>query len=481
MFDLLTTTLHELTRALHHTLLSNQFAQGGLLLGLLGTLAAAARHWPQRLWNEVLTRTTFTLEIDGQDAAFAWLSVWLSTQAASRRMRHMGVATRYNERMGGLNLTLGTDSDGDEINLRLIPLSGTLLLRFRGHWLLVQPSREKSQSEGRMLGYTHTLHLRMLSASRRLIAPLLQTAYEATAGAVSGQTEVYTPEYQNWQVSDRRKSRAASSLIYDGALLDTLLGDVRRFQADRDWYAEMGIPYRRGYLLHGPPGNGKSSLAASVAGELGLNICVLNLATPELSDERLQTLLSNLPRRALLLLEDIDAAFHGRERRSEMVKLSFAGLLNALDGVAAGEGRLTFLTTNHPQHLDPALIRPGRADLHLHLDNASREQVAGMLERFFPESTFPQMHEAQRQRLSGQVPAGVVSMARLQEYLLARRGDPLRAVRDWDELCAVTAVPGVHPARPHPPQGNPSGPSDPETSSPETSDPETRELLAALV
>lgn len=435
MFDLLTTAFHELVSTLHQTLLNNQLAQGGLLLGLLGTLAAAARHWPQRLWNGLLSRLTFTLEIDGQDAAFAWLSVWLSTQATSHRMRHMGVATRFNERMGGLNLTLGTDSDGDEINVRLIPLSGASLLRFRGHWLLVQPSREKHQGEGgRMLGYTHTLSLRMLSASRQLIAPLLQTAYESTAGAVSGHTEIYTADYQNWQMSDRRRSRAASSLIYDGALLETLLSDARRFQSDHEWYTEMGIPYRRGYLLHGPPGNGKSSLAASVAGELGLNICVLNLATPELSDERLQALLSNLPRRALLLLEDIDAVFHGRERRSDAVKLSFAGLLNALDGVAAGEGRITFLTTNHPQHLDPALIRPGRTDLHLHLGNATREQVAGMLARFFPQATFPQMTAAQRAHLSGRVGEGAISMAQLQEYLLERRGDPLRAIREWSEL-----------------------------------------------
>ena len=438
MLDLLTITFHDLVRSLHHTLLNNQLAQGGLLLGLLGTLAAAARHWPQRLWNTLLSRLTFTLEIDGQDPAFAWLSVWLSTQAASRRMRHMGVVTRFNERMGGLNLTLGTDNDGDEINVRLIPLSGASLLRFRGHWLLVQPSREKNQGEsGRMLGYTHTLSLRMLSASRELISPLLQTAYEATAGAAPGQTEIYTADYQSWQMSDRRSSRAASSLIYDGALLETLLSDVRRFQADRDWYAQMGIPYRRGYLLHGPPGNGKSSLAASVAGELGLNICVLNLATPELSDERLQALLSNLPRRALLLLEDIDAVFHGRERRSDMVKLSFAGLLNALDGVAAGEGRISILTTNHPQHLDPALIRPGRTDLHLHLGNATRAQIAGMLARFFPEAAFPQMDAAQRTHLSGQVPEEVISMAQLQEYLLARRGDLSRAVQDWNELCAA--------------------------------------------
>ena len=436
MTDFLITQLHTLTSQLHHVFVNNQLAQGGLLLGAFGALAAAARTWPQRLWNRLLERTTFMLEIDGQDQSFAWLSVWLAAQAGSRRTRHMGVATRFNEGMGGHALTLGTDQDGDEITVRLVPLSGRTLLRYRGHWLLVRPSREKNQTDsGRSLGYTHTLCVQMLSRSRHLIGPLLQDAYEATAGATSGQTEIYTPEYQNWQVSDRRRSRPPGSLIYSGSLMDTLLTDVGRFQADRDWYQDMGIPYRRGYLLHGPPGNGKSSLVAAVAGAMGLNICVLNLATPELSDERLQTLLSNLPRRALLLLEDIDAVFVGRERRSETVKLSFAGLLNALDGVAAGEGRVCFLTTNHPEHLDPALVRPGRADLHLHVANASREQVAGMLERFFPSEQFPELDTAQRLALAGRVPEGTLSMARLQEYLLERRGDPVRAVQDWAELC----------------------------------------------
>jgi mitochondrial chaperone BCS1 len=108
----------------------------------------------------------------------------------------------------------------------------------------VQPSREKSKSDsGHSLGYTHTLCLRMLGRSRALIGPLLQDAYLATAGAVGGLTEIYTPEYQSWQVSDRRRSRAPSSLIYGGDLLGTLLADVARFQADRDWYTEMG-PFR---------------------------------------------------------------------------------------------------------------------------------------------------------------------------------------------------------------------------------------------
>ncbi|MFD1733153.1 AAA family ATPase [Deinococcus malanensis] len=168
---------------------------------------------------------------------------------------------------------------------------------------------------------------------------------------------------------------------------------------------------------------------AALAGAFGLNVCVLNLATPDLSDDRLTRLLANLPRRALLLLEDIDAVFLGREPRAPAVKLSFNGLLNALDGVAAGEGRVTFMTTNDLAGLDPALIRPGRADRHLLIANATQAQLCGMLRRFWPDWA---VEDAQA--LASRIPDGALSMARVQEYLLERRADESAVRRDWDAL-----------------------------------------------
>ena len=76
--------------------------------------------------------------------------------------------------------------------------------------------------------------------------------------------------------------------------------------------------------------------------------------------------MSNAPERSILLLEDIDAAFLGRTATSQerqpdgyQPNVTFSGLLNALDGVASGESRIIFMTTNHLERLDPALIRPG--------------------------------------------------------------------------------------------------------------------------
>ena len=153
------------------------------------------------------------------------------------------------------------------------------------------------------------------------------------------------------------------------------------------WYTDRGIPYRRGYLLYGPPGSGKSSFIQALAGELDYNICVINLSERGLTDDRLNHLLTNAPNRSLVLLEDVDAAFSNRRQADETgfagANVTFSGLLNALDGVASAEERIMFLTTNHVERLDNALIRPGRVDLEMLIGLATEWQVEKMFERFY--------------------------------------------------------------------------------------------------
>jgi chaperone BCS1 len=143
------------------------------------------------------------------------------------------------------------------------------------------------------------------------------------------------------------------------------------------WYSEQGIPYQRGYLWYGPPGTGKSSLSLSIASEFGLDINVVNLSS--IDDKALLKLFSELPPQCLVLLEDIDAASSKRfedtdptgdqnDKCSSPKKplrkmVSLSTLLNVIDGVGSPEGRVLVMTTNHPERLDDALMRPGRVDM----------------------------------------------------------------------------------------------------------------------
>jgi len=148
---------------------------------------------------------------------------------------------------------------------------------------------------------------------------------------------------------------------------------------------DKGVPYRRGYLLHGPPGTGKTSFTQAIAGALKLNICYLNLSNGNMDDDGLNRALNNAPSQSIILLEDIDGIFVAREsvNQGRDGGVSFSGLLNALDGVRSQEGRILFMTTNHREKLDPALMRPGRADFHAYLGNASFNQMKGLFLRFY--------------------------------------------------------------------------------------------------
>ncbi len=125
-------------------------------------------------------------------------------------------------------------------------------------------------------------------------------------------------------------------------------------------------------------------------------------------------------------MEDIDCAFTKRKRNGKE-GLTFAGLLNAIDGVATPEGRLAFFTTNHIEQLDPALIRPGRADVKLHIGNATCNQAERLFANFFPNSD-----------LAEQFGAIIIndkySMATLQNYLMLHRDSPIEAVRNVSEI-----------------------------------------------
>jgi mitochondrial chaperone BCS1 len=412
-----------------HALTHNEFLSGGFVLMLIGGLAAWLRNAPGRAYNWVYRHVVLTIEVNSRDDAFEWFRVWLARHPVSQRLRYLELSSRDDHEIGGFDLTEATDREPPRA--MLTPITGQQWVRYHGTWFLIGANREERQNNGMLLGFVHTMTIRTFAWNRAALEELVREAYRATVRPEERRVAIQVPNDEYWRCLERRKPRALGSLVYADGTLERLVNDARRFFADEDWYASAGVPWRRGYLLHGPPGNGKSSLVAALAGELGLDVCVLNLSMDTLDDARLQNLLSNAPERSLVLLEDIDAVFEGREKpKSQRSRLSFNGVLNALDGVAAQEGRLVFMTTNHIEKLDPALIRPGRCDVHALISNASRDQVIGMIQRFFPRAD-----AVLSRTLAERVPQDAISMARLQEFMVRHRDDLEGAIRDWSELC----------------------------------------------
>lgn len=422
--DFLQLNLQSLLLDLQKTLGANQVVSGGITLAIMGGLIAYLRHLPKQIFEYIWERIVVTVQVDSRDDAFEWFRAWLATQPVRSKMRDLALVTQRNNKSG-----FAIDERDNSPRGVLAPIDGTFKVQFEGRTFWFSASREKQQNNSVLIGFHETLTVRTLTTNRDALERLVSAAYKAVHKPEEQRVEILAPRWDDWRVMQRVPPRDPKSLVYAKNLFEGIHSDALRFLESEQWYTNMGIPWRRGYLLYGPPGNGKSSLITALAGALKRSVCVLNLASGTLSDEGLQNLLTDAPEGSMILLEDIDAIFHGRKKDSE-TKLSFNGLLNALDGVTAQQGRMVFMTTNHIEKLDPALVRPGRCDVHLFVGNASRVQIQKMLERFYPDIP-------DALTLAQRLPEDSLSMAQIQEFLVRHRDNPEGARAAWFELEVV--------------------------------------------
>lgn len=107
-----------------------------------------------------------------------------------------------------------------------------------------------------------------------------------------------------------RPSRELKAVTLENGVKEMLVDEVSRYlhPSTKRYYAARGIPWRRGYLFYGPPGTGKSSFVMALAGHFRLDVYMLSLSSTPLNDDKLMTLFELLPRRCIVLLEDIDSA-----------------------------------------------------------------------------------------------------------------------------------------------------------------------------
>lgn len=233
-----------------------------------------------------------------------------------------------------------------------------------------------------------TITLTTLYAHRNIFEQIFTEAHQLAQQMQEGKTVIYNSMGPDWKTFGQpKRKRPLDSVVLERGVKERITEDLQAFLAARTWYLDRGIPYRRGYLLYGPPGTGKSSFIQALAGHLDFNIAILNVSERGLTDDRLNHLLTKVPPRTIVLLEDADAAFVNRRKPDEDgyagATVTFSGLLNALDGVASAEERIIFLTTNHVERLDEALVRPGRVDMTVRLGKATEWQIEQLWDRFY--------------------------------------------------------------------------------------------------
>ena len=204
----------------------------------------------------------------------------------------------------------------------------------------------------------------------------------------------------------------------DPAKKKEIIDDLDMFKKSKDYYARLGKPWKRGYLLYGAPGTGKSTMVAAMANHLEYDVYDFELTSVKTNTE-LRKLLIETKSKSIMVFEDIDcsldltgkrkskeeedgdgddpaAAKKKQEDAAKSSKVTLSGLLNFIDGIwsACGEERLIVFTTNHVDKLDPALIRTGRMDKKVEMSYCDYESFK-FLARMHLRDDVVEAHEAQ--------------------------------------------------------------------------------------
>ncbi|KAG0556399.1 hypothetical protein M758_11G049400 [Ceratodon purpureus] len=230
--------------------------------------------------------------------------------------------------------------------------------------------------------------------------------------------KLFANQHTRWSKSYTFKHPSTfETLAMDPELKAAVKADLDNFRKSEEYFRRVGRAWKRGYLLYGPPGTGKSSMIAAMANYLKYDVYDLEL-TQVYSNDGLKKLFRDTCSRSIVVIEDIDCSLNlagkrkntppppqdirelrrGRRSLISQENVTLSGLLNSVDGIwsCTTEERIIIFTTNHVEKLDPALIRPGRMDMRIHMSYCSFHSFKELVRSYLSIDWHPDFDEIRR-------------------------------------------------------------------------------------
>lgn len=404
MIDQLTTEL---------MILVNQFSPGNLstnsiFIGFLGAALVGSAGW----YGRVLLRAGYSwlrrklfdeIVLYSDDEALWYLETFIARNKDLSKRRNVIAVLRkdspedtYDESptISSLLGVKSSSSSGSKVTYVLGEGNHFLLLKKTFCWM------HKSIETDKVGNKRTVVRLRMFgSYGKKTLGECVNDQIAKEEG--SDLLSIYT-----WNVHGgfnfpiKVPKRAISSLVVPNNVLPDIYKDLSDFSERKEWYQKRGIPYKRGYLLYGPPGTGKTSLIKALVSSFSSRVYSLNLSVVD-NDSTLDSFFSEVSSRttqglSFVVLEDIDCVLRDKNREKDTDTsrkvsdkgISLNGLLNALDGLASSDNLVVFMTTNYVDDIDPALIRPGRADVKYLVDRLNVKDITEYLRMFFEDKVY---------------------------------------------------------------------------------------------
>jgi len=407
---------------------NNEFFSGGFLLVSISTLGYIIRNPLKGLYFRLIRRVKFTLFFDERDDFYIFFNRWLENNHKGK-LRNAQIKTTEDSQLAtdipvSSDITSSKEEEEKKDKYYIIQKNDSFWIWYNGRPIYVEKNQEKLEQAKDISTILYNSYILSGYLSKNAMLNLIDNVMSYKNKKKSNNSfQVRISNYSDWRYAGENIGRSINSVIIDKEVKSNLIRDISEFQGLESWYYEKGISYSRGYLFYGLHGSGKSSLIKAIASYFNLNLHYLSITRNEMSDSCLLSLFSSIQKsKPLLVVEDIDTIFNGRENITKS-GITFSGFLNCIDGLFSKSGLIIIFTTNHIEKLDPALIRPGRIDVRIELSLPTLESLEEYFNIFFNKPLNIVLNEKIN-----------ISMAEIQNICIENKNDYLLAKKTIERL-----------------------------------------------